>query len=207
MEKNNRNLVTINAVFVVSLIMANVVASKIVDVFGFVVPAAVVAYGITFLCTDVIGEIWGKEEANKTVKLGFVMQILALCLILLAIMLPPAFFAVEEGNSFNSILGQSGRVVVASLIAYLVAQFNDVYVFHKLKDACNGRAKWIRNNGSTILSQFFDTAIFITVGFYGVVPDLGWMVISQYVVKVVIALCDTPLFYFFTRKSVTREIA
>lgn len=202
MEKNNRNLITINAVFVVSLIIANVVASKIVDVFGFVVPAAVVAYGITFLCTDVIGEIWGKEEANKTVKLGFVMQILSLCLIILAIMLPPAVFAVEEGKSFNSILGQSGRVVAASLIAYLVAQFNDVYVFHKLKGACNGRAKWIRNNGSTILSQFFDTAIFITVAFYGVVPDLGWMVISQYVVKVVIALCDTPFFYFFTRKDV-----
>lgn len=201
MEKNNRNLITINAVFVVSLIMANVVASKIVDVFGFVVPAAVVAYGITFLCTDIIGEIWGKEEANKTVKLGFVMQILSLCLIILAIMLPPAVFAVEEGKSFNSILGQSGRMVVASLIAYLVAQFNDVYVFHKLKAACNGKAKWIRNNGSTILSQFFDTAIFITVAFYGVVPDLGWMVISQYVVKVVIALCDTPFFYFFTRKD------
>jgi uncharacterized integral membrane protein (TIGR00697 family) len=199
MKKTNDNLVAINAIFIMSLLVANVVAGKIVDIFGFIVPAAVVAYGITFLCTDIINEIWGKEEANKTVKLGFKIQVASMVLILLAIWLPPAIFAVDFNISFKTVLGQNIRVVFASLTAYTISQAHDVVSFNFWKNKTKGKHKWIRNNLSTLTSQIIDTAIFITIAFWGLVPNLLWMVFSQYIVKAVIALIDTPFFYLLTR--------
>jgi len=130
MKKTNDNLIAINAVFIMSLLIANVVAGKVVDLFGFIVPSAVVAYGITFLCTDVINEIWGKEQAQKTVKLGLKVQLASTVLILLAIWLPPAVFATDFNIAFKTVLGQNVRVVFASLTAYLVSQYHDVIAFN-----------------------------------------------------------------------------
>ena len=166
MKKNEKNLMLLNCLFVVSLIIANVVASKIVSFWGLVVPAAIVAYPVTFLITDVIGEIWGKDEANRTVKIGFICQIFSLILIALAIMLPVAPFA-DNQLEFKSILGQSFRCVTASLVAYLCSQSWDVFVFHKLKEKTKNKCKWLRNNLSTMTSQIIDTAIFITIAFFG----------------------------------------
>lgn len=199
--KKERKLIFLNMLFIMSLIVANVVAGKVVSIFGFIVPSAVVAYGVTFLCTDIIGELYGKDEANATVKMGFIIQLCSLALILFAIQLPAAPFAVEYSQNFKIVLSQSSRVVVASLIAYLVSQANDVYIFHKLKDKTNGKHKWLRNNLSTMTSQFIDTAIFISIAFYGEVPNLLWMIISQYFIKFIIALCDTPFFYYFTKEN------
>lgn len=199
MKKTNDNLVAINAVFIMSLLIANVVAGKIVDIFGFIVPAAVVAYGITFLCTDIINEIWGKEEAQKTVKLGFKIQIASMVLILFAIWLPPAIFAIDFDISFKTVLGQNVRVVFASLTAYTISQAHDVISFNFWKNKTKGKHKWIRNNVSTLTSQIIDTAIFITIAFWGLVPNLIWMIFSQYILKAIIAIIDTPFFYLFTR--------
>lgn len=200
MRKTEKNLNLLNCLFVVSLIVANVVASKIVSFWGLVVPAAIVAYPVTFLITDVIGEIWGKEEANKTVKFGFVCQLFSLLLIALAILLPVAPFA-DNQVEFQSILGQSFRCVAASLVAYLCSQSWDVFVFHKLKNKNGNKYKWLRNNVSTMTSQIIDTAIFITIAFVGSVPNIFTMIISQYAIKCVYALLDTPFFYLLTKNQ------
>ena len=195
----------VNAIFLTSLLVANVVSSKIVSFWGLTVPAAIVAYPLTFLMTDVIGEIWGKEEANKTVKLGFICQMISLVLIGGAILLPVAPFADNQAQ-FTAILGSSFRVVFASMIGYLVSQSWDVWIFHKVRDAYikkHGSTKggrWIWNNASTMTSQIIDTAIFITIAFIGVVPNIWTMILSQYLVKFVYALLDTPFFYLLTRK-------
>jgi len=201
MKKTNDNLIAINAVFIMSLLIANVVAGKVIDLFGFIVPSAVVAYGITFLCTDVINEIWGKKEAQKTVKLGLKIQLASTVLILLAIWLPPAVFAVDFNVAFKTVLGQNVRVVFASLTAYTISQAHDVISFNFWRNKTKGKHKWLRNNASTLVSQIIDTAIFITIAFWGLVPDLLWMIISQYVVKAIIALLDTPFFYLLTRNN------
>lgn len=198
MKKTQENLIKLNNVFIMSLLVANVVAGKMVNIYGLIVPSAVVAYAITFLCTDIIGEIWGKDEANKTVKNGFIIQLFSLFLIFLALRLTPADFAKDFNDKFQAVLGQSARMVIASLVAYLISQANDVYIFHKLKDRCQGKHKWLRNNLSTMTSQLIDTAIFITIAFYGVVPDLLWVIISQYTIKFILALIDTPFFYYLT---------
>lgn len=200
MKKTTNNLIAINAVFIMSLLVANVVAGKVVDLFGFIVPAAVVAYGITFLCTDVINEIWGKKQAQKTVMLGLKVQLASMVLILLAIWLPPAIFAVDFNVAFKTVLGQNVRVVFASLTAYAISQAHDVISFNFWRNKTKGKHKWIRNNLSTMTSQIIDTAIFITIAFWGLVPNLLWMIFSQYVIKAIIALIDTPFFYLITRK-------
>lgn len=200
MKKTESNLLLLNGIFITSLIVANILASKVVTIWGFVLPAAVVAYPLTFLMTDVIGEIWGKEEANRAVRNGFICQAISLILISLAILLPVAPFADNQAE-FQAILGQSFRVVFASMIGYLIAQCNDVFIFHKLKEKYNGKHKWLRNNVSTLLSQLLDTAVFITIAFVGTVPNIFTMILSQYVVKAAYALLDTPFFYLLTRKQ------
>lgn len=212
MKTTTRNLMALNGVFVMTLVTANVCAGKIVSFGSFTVPAAVVAYPLTFLMTDVIGELWGREEANATVRLGFFCQLLSSLLILLAIRLPVAPFA-DNQLAFQSVLGNTLRVFVASMLAYLVSQSVDVFLFHRLKDrwiakhgveeAAGGR--FIRNNLSTMTSQLIDTVIFITVAFAGSVPNLGAMILGQYLIKLIYAILDTPFFYLLTNSSKQKE--
>lgn len=180
-----------------SLVVANVVAGKVVMIGGIVLPAAVVSYAFTFLATDVISELWGKEKAKEAVKFGFIAQLFAALLILMAKYLPVAPFAIETQKAFVTILGQNIRFVFASLTAYIFAQNADVISFHFLKKRF--KSKWIRNNGSTMTSQLIDTAIFITIGFWGNVPNLIVMIFSQYIIKLGLAALDTPLFYLLTK--------
>ena len=200
MQKTQNNLVLLNSIFVVSLIIANIVAVKVVSFWGLILPSAVVVYPITFLITDIIGEIWGRAEANRTVRNGFICQLISLVLIGLAILLPVAPFA-DNQALFVAILGNTFRMVFASLVAYLVAQSWDVLIFHWLKNKTQNKHKWLRNNASTMTSQLLDTMIFITIGFYGVVPNIWVMVLSQYIVKLALALIDTPFFYLLTRQK------
>lgn len=199
MEKTDKNLLILNGIFITSLLIANVVSAKIVTLGGLVIPAAIVAYPLTFLMTDVIGEIWGKEQANETVKLGFICQLISLVLIGLAILLPVAPFADNQAE-FKGIMAQSFRVVAASLVAYYCSQSWDVWVFHKIREKGTGN-KWLRNNLSTMTSQIIDTAIFITIAFIGSVPNIWVMIGSQYLIKCIYALLDTLPFYWLTRGS------
>lgn len=204
MKKTQNNLILLNCIFVAGLIISNITAAKIVTFWGLIAPAAVVVYPLTFLMTDIIGEIWGKKEANRTVRNGLICQLISLALIGAAIILPVAPFA-DNQAAFTAILGNTFRMVFASLIAYMAAQSWDVFMFHFLKNKTEGKHKWLRNNASTMSSQAIDTLIFITIGFYGVVPNIWAMVASQYIIKFVLALLDTPFFYLLTRGKEKQE--
>ena len=211
MKKTPQNLILLNVLFITSLVTSNVLSGKIVLLFGaLTVPAAVVAYPLTFLMTDVIGEIWGKQEANRTVLYGIACQLLSLLMIGLAILLPVAPFA-DNQAAFTSVLGSTFRVVAASLIAYLCSQTWDVWAFHRIRDTYIRRhgsvkgGRWIWNNGSTMTSQLIDTAVFITLAFYGTVPNLFSMILSQYAVKLIYAALDTIPFYLLTNRH-TQEV-
>lgn len=198
MKKTTNNLMILNGLFVTSLIIANIVSAKVVMFGSFVVPAAIVAYPLTFLMTDVIGEIWGKKQANTTVRIGLICQLSSLVLIGAAILLPVAPFANNQAE-FSSILMSTFRVVLASMVAYVCSQTWDVFIFHRIKDKSSNN-KWIRNNVSTMCSQIIDTAIFITIAFWGTVPSIIAMILSQYFIKVCYAVLDTPFFYILTRE-------
>ena len=215
MKKNNSNLISLNAVFIVCLIIANVVTAKVIDTGLFIgstpilIPGAALPYALTFLCTDVIGEIWGKKEANKAVWRGFAAQFLALFLICLTSMLPAHDEAMQ--TAYERLLGQTPIFVIGSLVAYLCSQKWDVWIFHKIRNRffADPRRRWIWNNASTLTSQIIDTAIYITIAF-GI--GLGWlwqeggvaltlgMIAGQYLLKAALALLDTPIFYLLTNK-------
>ena len=104
----------------------------------------------------------------------------------------------KQQSAYEALLGPNRRIVLASLLAYLCSQKHDVWAFHFWKALTGGRHKWLRNNLSTMTSQLIDTVIFVGIAFWGVVPNLGEMILAQYVLKLLIALVDTPLFYVFT---------
>lgn len=207
-------------IFAVGLVISNVVTAKLIytgiNLFGTTItlPGAALCYALTFLMTDVIGEIWGKKEANKTVLLGFVCQVIATLLIVFTGLLPAA--DPDAQTAYNTILGQNYIFVIGSLVAYFASQSWDVWVFHKIRDRYiekHGDTKggrWIWNNASTMTSQIIDTVLFIGISF-GI--GFGWffdrtmwaplaaMMVGQYVLKFILAALDTPIFYLLTRKA------
>lgn len=201
MQKTTFNLILLNSIFMIGLVMSNLFGGKIISVLGFAVAGAIITYPLTFLSTDIIGEIWGKQEANDCVKIGIIVQLIFLALGYLSLAIPPQEASESLQQSLTVVLNQGLRMTLASLGAFSVSQFLDVFLFHKLKERCNGKKKWLRNNLSTMTSQLVDTLIFITIAFYGVVDNLPAMVLGQYVIKLLLALGDTPFFYFFTRRT------
>ena len=159
-------------------------------------PAAVFAYPVTFALTDIISEVWGKKTAQKVVWIGFAANLCLVFFIYLAIFLPAApFYTLTQ--EFEMILGNTWRIIVASLLAYIVSQTHDVFAFHFWKRATKARHLWLRNNASTMVSQLLDTAIFIPAAFWGAVPSnvIVNMILSQYTLKLLIAAIDTPFVY------------
>lgn len=190
----DRAYILLLSIFIGCITIASVLASKIITIMGLFVPAGVLAYSITFICTDVISEIWGRERANTTILGGFVALVTVLLLVQLSLVWPKAPFW-DNDIAFRSVLGATSRIIVASFIAYLVSQYHDVWAFHFWKRITNDRHLWLRNNLSTAVSQFLDSFIFITIAFYGVMP-IGSLIVGQWIVKMAIAALDTPLVYF-----------
>lgn len=176
-----------------SLVLAAILATKIITVAGLTVPAGVLAYALTFICTDVIGEIWGKQRAREVVGAGFLTLIGAFGLIQVALHWPPAGFW-QGQEAFAAVLSTTPRIILGSLTAYLVSQLIDVWIFHACKRLTKGRHLWLRNNLSTALSQLLDTLIFISIAFWGLMPLLP-LIVGQWVVKLAIAAVDTGVVY------------
>ncbi len=183
----------LTSLFSGSLVLAAVLATKIITVAGLTVPAGVLAYALTFICTDVVGEVWGKHRAREVVGAGFLTLITAFGLIQLALHWPPAGFW-EGQEAFAAILSTTPRIILGSLIAYLVSQFTDVWIFHACRRITAGRHLWLRNNLSTALSQLIDTLIFISIAFLGVMPILP-LIVGQWIIKLGIAALDTGVVY------------
>lgn len=183
----------LTSLFIGSLVIAAVVSSKIINIFGFYAPAGVLAYSVTFIVSDIISEIWGRERANEVVQCGFFALLTAIVLSWAALHWTPApFWHGQDG--FASVLANTPRIVLASLVAYLVSQTHDVWLFHLLRKVTGGNHLWLRNNVSTVVSQLIDSTIFVTIAFYGVMPVTD-IVVGQWIAKVAIAAIDTPFVY------------
>jgi hypothetical protein len=176
------------------VVMANIFANKIVQFGSFAVPAGVITYSMIFFITDLISEKWGKKEAKQAVWAGFFSSLVLVISIYIVTSWQPAVFATEFSEMFSKVLALTPRIVLASMVAYLISQHHDVWSFHFWKKVTKGKHLWVRNNASTIVSQFLDSVIFIAIAFYGVFPILH-LILGQWVVKIIIALIDTPFMY------------
>jgi len=202
------------ALFVTALVTAQLTAAKllalplpvtlpVVDA-SVLVPGAALAYALTFFASDCYSELYGRRAAQAMVNVAFVMNFVLLALVWGTILAPAA--NAEFAAQFRAVLGPSTNIVAGSLLAYLVSQNWDVVAFHRLRELTDGRHLWLRNVGSTATSQAIDTVIFVGVAFWVAPRVLGVgealpttvlvsLIVGQYLLKLLIALVDTPFVY------------
>ncbi|MEK4029030.1 MULTISPECIES: queuosine precursor transporter [Bacillaceae] len=185
----------------VATILANLQVVKTIEVFGLTATLGNTMYGTAFLATDLLNERYGKEDAKKAVWLGFFTLVMMTMIMQMVLLFKPgpSDFAQEPMSQLFSLLP---RIAVGSLAAYLVSQFADVYIFSYLKKKFPTDSQfWIRNNGSTMISQLLDTLVFTSIAFLGAFPLDVWVQIflSTCALKWIIALLDTPFGYIAKR--------
>ena len=177
----------------ICIITANILATKIIRMFGLLVPAGVIVYSISFLLTDALSEFYGRRQAVRAVWVGFFANIVFLCSVFIVLRWPHAF-GEEADEAFQKTLSFSVRITFAALVTYLISQFHDVFAFDYWGRLTKGKYLWLRNNASTVVSQTLDTCIFISIAFWGIMP-IGKLIIGQLAIKAIVALLDTPFLY------------
>lgn len=199
-------------IFLGTLGIVNILGlSRFIEIGGFVIPLGVLPYPLTFLCIDLISELFGKERANRVVWIGFGLNLWLFFLIWVAGILPPAVempvTSQHPDYPFFTIRTLTMSNITGSMIAYLVTQLLGVRLFHFCKKLTNGKHLWLRNNLSTLISQGLDTLIVISIAYFLAKeslplhnPDhafatLGSLMLSSYGFKALAALADTlPLY-------------
>jgi len=190
-----------------SIIIANIQVTKIVEVFGLVTAMGNVIYGSTFLATDILTERYGVRYARKAVLIGFFAMIFATLIIQLTL-----FFEPHESDTVSPAMAQvfhfMPSAMVASLTAYVISQTHDIWAFEMWRKRTRGRFLWLRNNASTMVSQLIDNVTFTLLFFVVFNPEfletLGWggifdIFITSYAMKFVVAVFDTPFVYLNVR--------
>lgn len=187
---------TCAALFVTSLLTANVIASRLIAAGGLVLSAAIVIFPVSYVVADLLTEVWGYAATRRVIWLGFACNALMVAAIWVGGALPAAPFF-KGDDAYAAILGQTPRLLLASFAAYLVGEFANAFVLAKLKIATAGRWLWLRTIGSTVVGQGLDSAVFVTLAFAGVVPGpaLAALVAGQWLVKVAWEAAATPLTY------------
>lgn len=184
-----------------STVLANLQVVKTIEIFGLTATLGNAMYGSAFLVTDILNEKYGKEEAKKAVWLGF-FTLLSMTVIMQMVLLFKPHEVDFAQEHLSAIFGILPRIALGSLCAYLVSQFADVYIFTYLKKKFPSDGQfWIRNNGSTMISQLLDTIVFTSIAFLGVYPVNQWLqiFITTYLLKFIIAALDTPFGYIAKR--------
>ncbi|AXP81104.1 hypothetical protein CJ739_2021 [Mariniflexile rhizosphaerae] len=198
----------LGALFITSLVVSNLIFQKFfywhpfdMEVFGsklFIVSVGILPYPITFLITDLISEIYGKKRANQVVVTGIFASLFSVLIVYVADIVPAVSDSPINNSVFNNVFGRTILAVGASMTAYLFAQFVDIQIYHFWKRVTKGKHLWLRNNFSTFLSQFVDTfSVVFLLCFFEVLPwsMFKGLLISGFLFKVLIAICDTPLLY------------
>lgn len=199
------------ALFITSLVVSNLIFQKFIywKPFGsvefmgaslFEVSVGILPYPVTFLITDLISEVYGKKKANQVVTAGIFASLFSLLIILVAEVSPAMEGSPIQDETFTQVFALSPVAVLASMIAYLLAQYVDISLYHFWKKLTKGKLLWVRNNFSTFTSQFIDT--FTVVLLLCVFDVLPWslflgLVVSGFLFKVLMAVLDTPFLYLF----------
>ena len=183
-------------VFVTLLVTSNIIAVKLIEVFGHVLPAAIILFPMTYILGDIFTEVYGFRFARRVIWLGFLCNAVAVVGFWAGGVLPAVSFW-EGQDAYDAILGYTPRLLMASFAGYLVGEFANSIILSRLKVATEGRWLWTRTIGSTLVGQGFDSAVFITLAFIGTIAgnSLVELVITQWVFKVVYEAAATPLTY------------
>ena len=208
--------------FITSLVVSNLIFKKFFyyypfdfSIFGvklFEISVGILPYPITFLITDLISEIYGKKKANEVVIGGIFASFFAMGIIYVANVAPATNWSPVSDNLFSTVFGSTAIAVLASMLAYLFAQFVDIQIYHFWKKLTQGKHLWLRNNCSTFLSQFIDTATVLLL--LCILGEIDWnlfggLLLAGFLFKVIIAALDTPFLYlgvYYFRKRFKLDI-
>jgi len=197
------------ALFVGAIVAANLIGGKIANFGLFEASVGILAFPITFLVTDIIEEVYGKEKTKSLVNAGMITLGFVLLITFIAVKMPFAARSYVTADQFNPVFGISLRFMIASFIAFVLAQYHDIWAFNFWKQKTKGKHLWLRNNLSTMVSQFIDSTVFMFIGLYYLpflpsiintnpkftVAYLFTLIIPYWIVKMVFAAIDTPFCY------------
>jgi uncharacterized integral membrane protein (TIGR00697 family) len=212
-EKKDNKLMVLFALYITSMILVNTLGSKITTLGSVRASVGIFFVPILFLVTDIIGEVYGRKTSALIVNIStgmlmFMFVMMGLCITL------PANPTWNLQESYVSIFSSSMRMTIASLISFYIAQHIDVFTFSMIKKVTKSKHLWIRNNVSTVISQFFDTTIFMFIAFYHITPKyttpfIFSLIFPYWAFKVLFAIIDTPLCYLgvYWVKKGNKEIA
>ena len=201
MKFKDQFYIILAGIFIASLVTCNLIANKFVTVdLGFkvfIVSAGILPYPLTFLVTDLISELYGQRKANLVVFSGFIASMFVLLFLWLGSQFDAIPSSIVNDSTYNLVFQNAWRLIAASMVAYLFAQFIDVRIFHFWKKLTNGKHLWLRNNGSTVASQLVDTTLVIYILFVGVweTDQILLAIRDGWLFKMLMALIDTPIIY------------
>ena len=218
----DRIYLLLSGIFIASLVSSNLIFQKFffwtpfaflnavsgyawvnsLSAFTFELSVGILPYPVTFLVTDLISEIYGREKANRVVMVGFLSSLFIMFVVMVGDIMPATSWSPVGDSVFHKVFGLFGPAIFASMTAYISAQFIDIRIFHFWKRKTNNRHLWLRNNGSTIFSQLVDTfsVLFLLCNFGVIEWDRFYsLFLNGFLFKLLIALIDTPLFYLFSK--------
>ena len=209
-QVSDRLYIILSGVFIASLISCNLIFQKFFQIdiwipfigsYTFEQSVGLLPYPITFIVTDIISEIYGREKANRVVTSGLIASLFMLIVITVSDMSTATPWSPVDNQTFSKVFGLSGAAVFSSMIAYLIAQYLDVRVFHFWKNLTGGKHLWLRNNASTVFSQFVDTfSVLFLLCFLDVIAwdRFSILLLNGFLFKVFFAAFDTPIIYGLT---------
>jgi len=187
-------LFVVSGLYITCLITANLIAVKIIALGDIFLPAAVIVFPFSYIFGDVLTEVYGFHWARRIIWLGFICNLIFVVFVALGQVLPGAPFW-EGQTAYETILGYTPRILLASFMGYLVGEFVNSFIMAKLKLRTQGRYLWVRTIGSTLAGQGLDTSIFILVAFLGTPAFVPMMILYHWGSKVIIEAAATPLTY------------
>jgi len=198
--EENKKILLLQVIFVTSMLLANVVGVKIVNIGPVATSVGIWLVPISFLITDILAEVKGRKFVSDLIWSTVIALLFSYIFINLSMGAAPADRFAETNPAFVTIFSNSARIFLASIVAFILSQFHDIWAFEYWKKKTNGKMLWLRNNLSTMVSQFIDTILFMFIAFYHISPkfDAGFiwqLIIPYYILKIILALADTPFVY------------
>lgn len=180
----------------IATVLANIITAKNVVIMGMSTAIGTVMFASTFLATDILSEMYSKEDAKKAVYIGLFANVVLIISTQIALLYMPSSFDYAD-DAMQTLFSLNLRISIASAVMYFVANIGDIYIFNKLKDRMNGKGLWIRNNVSTILCNCLENFGFIALAFWGIydIKTILTIAASTSVIEAIVAVCDTPFLY------------
>lgn len=191
MKKYNERLMFLTGLFTAVIIISNIIAGKLVNIWEFVVPISVFIYPISFGLSNIIFEVYGEQTAKKVIKIGFISSAILVVYSLLVIYYPPSHIF-NKNDAYVTVFNSAPRIILASFCAYFSAQYTNIWAFNLPKKLFKKDNIGFRNTFSMIITQFVDSLVFAVVAFAGLYDTKALinMVISQYIIKLLISVLN-----------------